>query len=63
MCRPGYGLDILPFGVARIPGMGRRSFLEDGDTVILKAWCGGRRDMPTIDFGDVSGTIVPARSG
>jgi hypothetical protein len=25
--------------------------------------CGGTRDAPTIAFGDVAGTIVPARSG
>jgi fumarylacetoacetase len=46
-----------------LPNGERRSFLEDGDTVILKAWCGGSRDMPIIDFGDVCGTIVPARAG
>jgi fumarylacetoacetase len=46
-----------------LPNGERRSFLEDGDTVILRAWCGGDRETPTIDFGDVSGTIVPARTG
>ena len=108
MPRPGFGLDNLPFGVARIPGVGSPdatrpaissglghapgadpthgggslvglswsgtepielptgdwcSFLEDGDTVILKAWCGGSRETPTIDFVDVSDTIVPVCTG
>jgi fumarylacetoacetase len=46
-----------------LPNGERRSFLEDGDTVILRGWCGGSRETPIIDFGDVSGTIVPARTG
>jgi fumarylacetoacetase len=40
----------------------QRSFLEDGDTVILKAYCerpGARR----IGFGECRGTVLPARSG
>ena len=40
----------------------QRSFLEDGDTVILKAYCerpGARR----IGFGDCRGTVLPARAG
>jgi len=35
----------------------RRSFLEDGDTVILRGWC--ERDY-RIGFGECRGTIVPA---
>ena len=38
----------------------RRTFLEDGDTVILRGYCeaeGFRR----IGFGDCSGTVLPAR--
>jgi fumarylacetoacetase len=38
----------------------QRSFLEDGDTVILKAFCeraGARR----IGFGECRGTVLPAR--
>jgi fumarylacetoacetase len=35
-----------------------RSFLEDGDTVVLRGWCGeGER---RVDFGDVVGTVHPA---
>ena len=38
----------------------QRRFLEDGDTVILKAYCeraGARR----IGFGECRGTVLPAR--
>lgn len=42
-----------------IGGGSRRTFLENGDTVILKAWCesGGRR---RIGFGDCVSTVRPA---
>ncbi|MFO1336835.1 MAG: fumarylacetoacetase [Burkholderiaceae bacterium] len=39
----------------------QRSFLEDGDTVVLKAFCeraGARR----IGFGECRGTVLPARA-
>ena len=36
----------------------RRGFLEDGDTVTLRGWCGDGDER--IDLGDVSGTIAPA---
>ena len=43
-----------------------RTFLEDGDTVTLRGWCGGGGsdgdDRPRIGFGSAVGTIVPARS-
>ena len=38
----------------------RRSFLEDGDTVILRGYC-ERRGFRRIGFGECAGTIVPAR--
>lgn len=41
---------------------GTRTFLEDGDTVTIRAWApgsGGAR----IGFGEVTGTIQPARAG
>ena len=34
-----------------------RTFLEDGDTVTLRGWCGGD-DRPRIGFGEATGTIV-----
>jgi len=38
----------------------KRTFLEDGDTVILRAWAQG--DGYRVGFGEVSGTIASARS-
>jgi fumarylacetoacetase len=34
-----------------------RTFLEDGDTVILRGWCGGD-GSPRIGFGECRGTVV-----
>ena len=36
-----------------------RSFLEDGDTVTMRGWCGGD-GRPRIGFGEVTGTVVAA---
>ena len=36
-----------------------RTFLEDGDSVILKAWC-EREGFARIGFGDCRGTVLPA---
>jgi len=39
-----------------------RSFLEDGDTVVLRGRCGGPRDgRGWIEFGACAGTVAPAR--
>ncbi len=38
-----------------------RGFLHDGDTVILRAHCGGDRS-PRIGFGEAAGTVLPART-
>ncbi|HEX6208228.1 MAG TPA: fumarylacetoacetase [Actinomycetota bacterium] len=41
-----------------LPGGATRTFLEDGDTVVLRGWCeAGRR---RIGFGEVSGRVAPA---
>jgi fumarylacetoacetase len=40
-----------------LPGGGERSFLQDGDTVILKGWCEGAY---RIGFGECRGTVAPA---
>ena len=42
-----------------LPGGGERKFLADGDTVRMTAWCQG--DGYRVGFGDVSGTVLPAR--
>ena len=39
-----------------LPDGRTRTFLEDGDTVTLRGWCGDH----ALSFGEVSGTIVPA---
>ena len=40
----------------REPLPGGRTFLEDGDTVTLRGWCGDG----ALSFGEVTGTILPA---
>ncbi len=37
----------------------QRRFLEDGDTVIMRAWC-ARPDRPRLGFGTLSGTVTAA---
>lgn len=37
----------------------QRTFLEDGDTVILKAWC-EREGWRRVGFGECRGTVAPA---
>jgi fumarylacetoacetase len=36
-------------------------FLEDGDTIILRGWT-QKQGLPRIGFGEVAGTLLPARS-
>jgi fumarylacetoacetase len=36
-----------------------RTFLEDGDTVIMRGWC-NKEGAKRIGFGEVTGTILPA---
>jgi fumarylacetoacetase len=43
-----------------LPDGTERTFLRDGDRVILRGWAGGD-DRPVISLGEVSGTITPAR--
>ena len=44
-----------------LPNGERRTFLEDGDTVVLRGGCGGTDPAsPAIALGEVAGTIVPA---
>ena len=39
----------------------QRSFLEDGDSIILKAWC-EKAGAARIGFGESRGTVLPVRS-
>jgi fumarylacetoacetase len=41
-----------------LPGGEKRTFLEDGDSLVMRGWCQG--DGYRIGFGEVEGTIVPA---
>jgi len=41
-----------------LPGGDKRTFLEDGDSLVMRGWCQG--DGYRIGFGEVEGTIVKA---
>jgi fumarylacetoacetase len=41
-----------------LPGGVKRSFLEDGDSLVMRGWCQG--DGYRVGFGEVEGTILPA---
>jgi fumarylacetoacetase len=55
----------LSWGASRpveLPNGETRTFLEDGDTVVLRGGCGGTDQVaPTVALGEVAGTIVPAQ--
>ena len=41
-----------------LPGSVKRTFLEDGDSLVMRGWCQG--DGYRVGFGEVEGTITPA---
>jgi fumarylacetoacetase len=43
-----------------LPNGERRTFLQDGDEVIIRGWAGGD-GRPRIGFGECRGTVMPAR--
>jgi len=43
-----------------LPGGESRTFVEDGDAIVLRAWC-ERTDAPRIGLGEARGIVVPAR--
>ncbi|MCU1228559.1 MAG: fahA [Acidobacteria bacterium] len=43
-----------------LPNGDRRTFLEDGDEVIMRGWC--EKDGLRIGFGECRGTVLPARA-
>ncbi|TFY97299.1 fumarylacetoacetase [Ramlibacter rhizophilus] len=45
----------------QLPGGETRSFLEDGDTVVLRGWC-EKPGAARIGFGECVGTVLPART-
>jgi fumarylacetoacetase len=42
----------------QLPGGTKRTFLEDGDSLVMRGWCQG--DGYRVGFGEVEGTILPA---
>jgi len=40
-----------------LPGGAKRTFLEDGDSLVMRGWCQG--DGYRVGFGEVEGTILP----
>jgi fumarylacetoacetase len=42
-----------------LPGDEARTFLEDGDRVLLRGWC-ERAGFARVGFGEASGTVLPA---
>jgi fumarylacetoacetase len=44
-----------------LPGGHQRTFLEDGDRIVMTGWCQG--EGYRVGFGDVAGRILPARPG
>jgi fumarylacetoacetase len=43
----------------RLPDGQQRTFLEDGDRVVMTGWCQG--DGYRVGFGEAAGRILPAR--
>ena len=43
-----------------LPNGENRTFLEDGDAVVLRGWC-EKPDAARIGFGECRGTVLPAR--
>ena len=63
---PGQGGSMLELSVGgkqplTLANGETRSFLQDGDTVILRGHC-AREGYRRIGFGDCAGTIIPARN-
>jgi fumarylacetoacetase len=56
-------LEMTQQGTRRIelPSDETRAFLEDGDEVIMRAFC-ERAGYARIGFGDCAGTVMPART-
>ena len=50
------GKEAIPF-----PNGEKRIFIEDGDTVIMRGWA-HKPGYARIGFGEVSGTVLPART-
>ena len=65
--QPGQGGSLLELSQGgkqpvSLPGGETRSFLQDGDTVVLRAHC-QREGVRRIGFGECRGTVLPAPVG
>ena len=61
--RQGGSLMELTWGGTQpleLPGGEERRFLCDGDTIVLRGWCGDVDGAPRIELGEVAGTVAPA---
>ena len=54
-------LEMSQNGKLEIPlnGGETRTYLQDGDTITIRGWCGNTEDG-IVGFGDCTGTILPA---
>jgi fumarylacetoacetase len=64
--QPGQGGSLLELSlggrqVLTLPGGESRSFLEDGDTVTLRAHCANAHGV-RLGFGECTATVLPARA-
>jgi fumarylacetoacetase len=44
-----------------VVGQETRKFLEDGDTVTIKGWCGSKPGYGRVGFGECIGKVLPAQ--
>ncbi|MEO7954140.1 MAG: fumarylacetoacetase, partial [Polaromonas sp.] len=44
----------------QLPGGESRTYLEDGDAVVIRGWC-EKAGAARIGFGECRGTVLPAR--
>ena len=44
-----------------LPNGEQRTWLEDGDSVVLRGWC-EREGAARVGFGECVGTVLPART-
>ncbi|MEO8296749.1 MAG: hypothetical protein ABI574_02990 [Burkholderiales bacterium] len=64
---PSQRMDIeLELGIfgkqpLQLPGGEQRTFLQDGDSVVLRGWC-ERPGAARIGFGECWGTVLPAKA-
>lgn len=49
-----------PVGLA---GGGQRTYLEDGDAIVMRGWCAGPDGSYRVGFGECRGRVLPAAAG